>query len=98
MAEAVPNQITEPPVPERAERFYFRHRQGDTSVDDLEGAEFPSLQEAAGEAVSSLREIIAAMLLTTDVMVWDGAIEIINESGQVLKTVTYIAAAGVPDM
>jgi hypothetical protein len=93
MEEAVP----ESPVPDSAGHYYFRHRQGNTSLADLEGAKFSSLQEAEGEAISSLREIIAALLLTTDIMIWDGAIEIINEGGEVLKTVTYLAAARVPE-
>jgi hypothetical protein len=78
-------------------RYYFRHRQGTVSVADLEGAEFSSLEAAECEAISSLREIIAGMLLTIDEMLWDGAIEIVSETGEVLRTVTYLVAAGVPD-
>jgi hypothetical protein len=97
MAEAAPNATgASQGTPAQAERYFFRHRQGTTTFTDSEGSEFANLPEAEHEAISSLREIIASMLLTSDEMAWDGAIEIVNEHGDVLLTVTYLQAAGVP--
>jgi hypothetical protein len=99
MVEIAPDSDPNPQLDSgQAKRYFFQHRQGDTSHIDHEGAEFATLGEAEHEAVRSVREIIASMLMAEGEVEWDGSIEIISDAGDVLRTVTYLNAANVPNI
>lgn len=69
-------------------RYYFHIREGGVLVEDQEGAEFPTLDEAYDEAIQAAREMIAEKVLADEVL--DGDLfEITAEDGTVLRTVPF---------
>ncbi len=69
-------------------RFFLHLRDGDESVEDAAGTEFPSLLAARAEAIKSAREIMAENLrrwLPLD----HKQIEICDAKGQLIETVRF---------
>ncbi|MGF6178955.1 DUF6894 family protein [Ensifer sp. 4252] len=69
-------------------RYFFHIRYGDSLVLDPEGAEFPSIDLAREEAVSSAREILAQRVKQGDPLEAE-SFEITTEDGQVMSTVPF---------
>lgn len=72
-------------------KYYFHIRANGVLEEDLEGGEFPSLDEAYMEALESAREMIAEKVLSNEVI--DGQIfEIVDEDGVLLRQVPFKSA------
>ena len=69
-------------------RFYFNLR-NDVSVDDQEGAELPDLDAARARAEGFARDLAAASVIDHGRINLSHRIEIADESGQTLLTVTF---------
>lgn len=67
-------------------RYYLNIRNGDMLIADLEGADYPSLDEARQEAVRSARELLSEMVRRGEV-VNGRSIEICDEEGRILETI-----------
>lgn len=69
-------------------RYYFHVRHDGGVEEDLEGAEFPTLEAAHVEAILAAREIIAEKVLAGDVI--DGhKFEITTDNGDVVLEVPF---------
>ncbi len=69
-------------------RYYFQIVERNAVLDDLEGAELLSLQDAKREAERAIREI-AAEHLQTESRLELTSIQIRNETGETVASVTY---------
>ena len=75
-------------------RFFFHVRDGDDYLEDLVGMELPGLLAARDEALTSAREIIAARILSGEVL--NGQVfEVCDEMGQTVAIVPFKAV--IPD-
>jgi hypothetical protein len=70
---------------------YFLHVRDGIDAVDREGSEFPDLAAARSEAIEGLRQILAQEVLT-GTMFTDGVVNIADEFGGHLETVTCKAA------
>jgi hypothetical protein len=69
-------------------RYYFNIIAGDGIREDLEGTELPSLEDANAEAIEDARTLMSdAVLLGQDIS--SRRVEICNEAGDVLLTVSF---------
>jgi hypothetical protein len=68
-------------------RFYFNVREGDALLTDTDGQEFSDLNQARDEAISLSREIMADRILHGGA-IGDRTVEIADETGKVLDTVS----------
>lgn len=69
-------------------RFFFRARKGQDLLPDVEGTDLPDLAAARADAVTSLQQLAAERAhggAISDLQ----AIEITDEAGQVLATVSF---------
>lgn len=69
-------------------RYYFQIVERNAVLDDLDGAELASLQDARREAERAIREI-AAEHLQTESRLELTSIQIRNEAGEIIASVTY---------
>jgi hypothetical protein len=68
--------------------FFFHVRKPGAFEEDLEGSDFPTIDDAVDEAFKSAREIIAEKVLADDVI--DGcSFEITTGEGQVVRNVPF---------
>jgi hypothetical protein len=74
-------------------RYYFNIRYSDGLIEDQEGQELRSLEEARAEAVASARELIAEAVLL-GAKIDHRAFEITDESGATLAVVPFSDALG----
>ena len=69
-------------------RFFFHIRDGDRCEIDPDGLMFPSLEHAVLDARKAAREILAEKLIADEPI--DGQrFEIVDETGEVVETVTF---------
>lgn len=68
--------------------FYFHIRDGEEWVEDYEGQELPSLDEARAQAVESARELMAAKVASGKRLNHD-RFEIADASGRVVLTMAF---------
>lgn len=69
-------------------KYYFHVRKNGLLEQDPEGAEFPTLEAAYGEAIQAAREMLAEKVLSGGVI--DGhKFEITAEDGTVLRDVPF---------
>lgn len=69
-------------------RYFFNLRRNDTLIEDIEGSEYDTLRAAYEDAVESVREMVAELVLKGEPI--DGeALEIANVQGDVLASVSY---------
>jgi hypothetical protein len=72
-------------------RYYFNVVTPTETIDDPEGAELPSLEQARGEAIEDARQLMAsAMLAGHDIST--RRIEIINDLGVLLMVIPFAEA------
>ncbi len=77
-------------------RYHLHIRNGETLIEDLEGAEFPDQEAARREAVSSIRDLLAEMLRRGDPL--DGqSLEIWDETGSLLERIAFRSQFRLPD-
>ncbi|HEX8641698.1 MAG TPA: hypothetical protein VF704_11175 [Allosphingosinicella sp.] len=76
-------------------RFYF-HLRNDLSVDDEEGQELPDLASAEKVALANIRSIASENVLQGRLDL-SHRIEIADEAGDVIRTVTFGDAVEVED-
>ncbi|MGE3831231.1 MAG: hypothetical protein AB7F76_09595 [Parvibaculaceae bacterium] len=74
-------------------RFYFNIRHSEGLIEDTEGQELRSLEEAHAEAVASARELIAEAVLLGE-QIDHRAFEISDETGSTLDVVPFSEAMG----
>jgi len=96
MAKANQGHPSDRPEPELTQHYFFNHRDSDGCANDVEGASFVSLKEAIAEARRSACEMISEKLLTGEKLDWHSVIEIVDETGHLVSTLTYLDAAQVP--
>jgi hypothetical protein len=96
MAKPAQDHPSEKAETELAQHYFFNHRDSDGYASDEEGASFISLAEAIAEARRSACEMISEKLLTGDRLDWHSVIEIVDETGKIVSTLTYLDAARVP--
>ena len=72
-------------------RFYFHQRIGETLIEDPDGYEFSSLNDARASALISARRLWAAAVISDEDLSGE-AIEIADECGHHVGTVTLIEA------
>lgn len=69
-------------------RYFFHVRNGDSLIQDLEGIDLPDLDAARIEALEGARSLLSETVRTGGVL--DGQrFEIVDESGQVLDTLSF---------
>jgi hypothetical protein len=69
-------------------RYYFHIREHERFEEDLEGAEFASLEEATQEATAAAREMVSEAVLRDELI--DGrTFEITTEDGAVVATLPF---------
>lgn len=69
-------------------RFYLHIRDGELLIEDPDGSEFDSLDEARREALASARDLLADRLRADKFL--DGQkFEICNEAGELLDVVAF---------
>ncbi len=72
-------------------RYFFHIRDGETLIEDPDGSEHASLDEACNEAIQSAREIMAANLIAGQPL--DGrTFEITDAEGQLHRSLSFSAA------
>jgi uncharacterized protein DUF6894 len=72
-------------------RFYFHFRDGSRLIHDVEGAEFPSADQAREEALSSAREVLANAVRSGKDVGAD-ALVVIDERGDEITLVPFSEA------
>lgn len=70
-------------------RYFFNVRNGFGFIEDEEGAEFPSVAEAAANAVRGARSLLSAEV-TAGQLDLRGRIEVADEGGQPILTVPFV--------
>ncbi|MGO4567635.1 hypothetical protein AB4Z52_21890 [Rhizobium sp. 2YAF20] len=72
-------------------RFYFNVRAGSTIIEDEEGTELLSLEEARAEALLDARSLMSAAILEGD-DISGRSVEISNDAGEVLFILPFTDA------
>jgi hypothetical protein len=75
-------------------RFYFHLRSDEGFEEDVDGMEFPTLDEAVAETRKAAREMVAEIILRGE-RVDDRVFEIAKADGTILKTVPFREFLGV---
>jgi hypothetical protein len=75
--------------------FFHLNRLGQT-IFDREGTRLPGLDEACQEAIRSARELMIQDLKTDKPLSLDDRVDIADEHGLLLLTVTFKQALGLP--
>jgi hypothetical protein len=80
-------------------RFYIHVRNGAGLSEDLEGFDLPDVEAARNEAIAAGKQSIADHLLNGGLLseALLHSLEIVDESGTTISTVTYEEAAEAPD-
>ncbi len=73
-------------------RFHFHVRDGDSLLEDLEGAEFPDLDAARADAVAASRDVLAERI-KAGLPLGGLQFEIRDEAGRLVATVPIRDAA-----